>query len=191
MCWRVPAACAPSGSLEGWPSPCCAISAAFQKDPLFGIQPQPFPGWHGICKGDSSFWADGGALAGGGVGGICLQETPAPRGQALLGSWPWEMPKCCGSDECDVESISDSPAAQPERWGSAGGISEIRHEGGEGRCWLRSQGQFASVTSALWGRQTCPLALAKPALWNAPHPQAVEGESAGSDLRAQPIVAAQ
>lgn len=50
-----------------------------------------------------------GPLAGGG-GGHLSPGDPCSSGQVLLGSWPWEGR--CGSDECDVESISDSPAAQ-------------------------------------------------------------------------------
>lgn len=72
-------------------------------------------------------------------------------GQVLLGSWPWEG--CQRSDKDDVESLSDSSTGQTPCDGAL--LEELvrfvtgsAREGKE-RFWLRSQGQFASVTECL------------------------------------------
>lgn len=82
-------------------------------------------------------------------------------GQVLLGSWPWECRQ--RSDKDDVESVSDFSTGQTSCDEAL--LEELvrlvmgstREE--RGHCWLRSWGQFASVTECLTGNGHTPQLL--------------------------------
>ena len=83
------------------------------------------------------------------AGGPSVSKRPHSSGQVLLGSWPWEGHR--RSDKDDVESISDPSTGQTPCDGAL--LEELVRfvtRSGRGHCWLRSQGHFSSVPTALW-----------------------------------------